>query len=67
MLVLWINGRIQDLGTLPGGTQSVAEAVNASGQVVGGSQQLQDAGQPLFVWSRARGMLDLGVLPKGFL
>jgi len=34
--VLWENGKITDLGTLPeGGYESVANAVNSSGQVVG--------------------------------
>jgi probable HAF family extracellular repeat protein len=34
---LWQNGRITDLGALPGGYESVANAVNSRGQVVGGS------------------------------
>jgi len=33
--VLWKNGEIKDLGTLEGGNESVASAVNSLGQVVG--------------------------------
>jgi probable HAF family extracellular repeat protein len=33
--VVWRNGAITDLGTLPGGTESSALAVNSLGQVVG--------------------------------
>ena len=35
--VLWQHGEINDLGTLRGGNQSEANAVNSSGQVVGAS------------------------------
>jgi probable HAF family extracellular repeat protein len=35
--VLWQDGKIKDLGTLEGGYQSEANAVNSSGQVVGAS------------------------------
>src|SRR5580693_6335026 len=60
--VLWINGKVQDMGTLTGGTQSWANAINASGQVVGGSNSAKT--QPnAFIWSKVKGMLDLGVLP----
>ena len=63
--VLWTNGKVQDLSTLSGGTQSWGNAINASGQVVGGSNS--SATQPnAFLWSRSKGMIDLGVLPKGF-
>jgi probable HAF family extracellular repeat protein len=33
--VLWAGGKIINLGTLPGGTESLAGAVNSRGQVVG--------------------------------
>ena len=63
--VLWINGKIQDLGTLSGGDISWASAINDVGQVVGGSNS--SLTQPnAFIWTKSRGMLDLGVLPKGF-
>src|SRR5206468_274992 len=50
-----------DLGTLPGGRDSRALAVNDSGQVVGWSNQ--PSGQSLaFSWTPAGGMIDLGTL-----
>jgi probable HAF family extracellular repeat protein len=36
--VVWRNGTVTDLGTLPGETQSVAYAINNRGQVAGTSQ-----------------------------
>src|ERR671930_236835 len=50
-----------DLGTL-GGTQSVAIAVNASGQVVGQSATAGEAESHAFSWTQAGGMVDLGTL-----
>ena len=35
--VTWQNGKIQDLGTLPGGNHSIALGVNSKGDIVGGS------------------------------
>ena len=35
--ILWEDGQIIDLGTLPGGTRSSAQAINDRGQIVGGS------------------------------
>ena len=52
--------RAQDLGTL-GGTQSIAFAVNDSGQVVGASMTA-DNQQHAFSWTRSGGMIDLGTL-----
>jgi probable HAF family extracellular repeat protein len=61
---LWTpaNGMV-DLGTL-GGRQGRAVAVNASGQVVGGSDtDLSFSGQQhAFLWTQADGMFDLGTL-----
>jgi probable HAF family extracellular repeat protein len=48
---------ITDLGTLPGQSYSYGRAINASGQVVGGS------GNRAFIWDAATGMQDLGVEP----
>lgn len=52
--------RIVDLGTLGGGSASQATAINASGQVVGWSQDAAGRFTPV-LWSRGR-MTDLGHL-----
>ena len=60
---IYANGTVKDLGTLPGGTSSSAEGINASGQVVGSS----DRGDGLvhaFLYSNGI-MTDLGALPGG--
>ena len=49
-----------DLGTL-GGVFSSASAINANGQVVGGSQTA-DGTYHAFSWTAAGGMVDLGTL-----
>jgi probable HAF family extracellular repeat protein len=59
--VLWINGKVRDLGTLPGGTSSVGSAINDAGQIAGGS----DSGSTdthAILWSKTTGMRDLGTL-----
>jgi probable HAF family extracellular repeat protein len=71
--VLWKHGKITDLGTLEGGYESIAAAVNSRGQVVG----LADNGVPddysivglptqtrAFRWQRGT-MQDMGTLPGG--
>jgi probable HAF family extracellular repeat protein len=70
--VLWTRGgggtRVNDLGTLPGGFQAFATALNNVGQVVGASntQQSFEALDHAFVWSAATGMQDLNLLiPAG--
>jgi len=60
LAVLWIEGRIQDLGTLPGSDISEAMAMNDRGDVVGFS--VPNA----FLWTRKDGMQDLGTLPGGY-
>lgn len=56
------TGSMRDLGVLPGFTQSVALGVNASGQVVGSSNNSSGA----FPWDSVHGMLDLNALvPAG--
>src|SRR2546425_8094648 len=52
---------VRDLGTL-GGTSASAQAVNASGQVVGYSDVPGDASVHAFSWTQAAGMTDLGTL-----
>jgi probable HAF family extracellular repeat protein len=71
--VLWKHGKITDLGTLEGGYESVASAVNARGQVVGlATNTIPDAYSIVGVSTQARAFLwqngamqDLGTLPGG--
>ena len=72
--VLWKDGKIRDLGTLPeGGHESFANAVNSRGQVIGAA--LNDISDPdsmaglgyetrAFLWENGA-MRDLGTLPGG--
>jgi probable HAF family extracellular repeat protein len=71
---LWSNGKIHDLGNLPGGSTSGAAAVNILGQVVGESDNAQTDPNPFlcftpnecraFVWQNGT-MRDLGALRGG--
>jgi probable HAF family extracellular repeat protein len=63
---LWdaVNG-MQDLGTLPGGTESFATGINNSGQVVGRSGIAGRFPAHAFLWDATHGMQDLGTLPGG--
>src|SRR5262249_7267216 len=57
-------GPLQDLGTLPGGANSAAAGINASGQIVGNA----DSGATpfhAFIWVSPGPMQDLGTLPGG--
>jgi len=76
--VLWQNGVIADLGTLPeGGYESAANAVNSHGQVVGyATNTIPDSNSltffinylppstqvRAFLWDEKNGMQDLGTL-----
>jgi len=71
--VLWKHGKITDLGTLEGGYESLAAAVNSRGQVVGfADNAVPDdysiVGLPTqtraFLWQRGT-MQDVGALPGG--
>ena len=71
--VLWKHGKITDLGTLEGGYESLAAAVNSRGQVVGfADNAVPDdysiVGLPTqtraFLWQRGT-MQDVGTLPGG--
>lgn len=53
--VLWINGKVQDLGTLAGGTVSVASANNDARQVAGGSNSAGTDTHAI-LWSKGQGM-----------
>lgn len=58
--VLWTNNTIQDLGTLPHGSYSVARAINNLGQVTGDSDGVPFGADQAFLWSSSTGMRDLG-------
>ena len=71
---LWQNGAMQDLGTLPGGTDAVALLVNERGQIVGQSYTASSIPRPPtficfdfpltlhgFLWEDGK-MVDLGTL-----
>jgi probable HAF family extracellular repeat protein len=61
--LLTVTYGLTDLGTLPGGSMSSAQAINSSGQVVGGSSTAS-GNQHAFLYSNGT-MYDLGVLPGG--
>lgn len=60
----WENGKMWDIGTL-GGTSGLASFLNNSGQVTGNSNLAGDQTGHAFVWSKQRGIKDLGTLPGG--
>ena len=57
--------RIKDLGTLPSGSFSNANSLNAFGRVVGTADVVTSAGHRVhgFLWTKRGGMQDLGTLP----
>lgn len=62
--VLWINGKIMDLGTLTTLGQSWAAGINAAVQVTGGANPY-GSNPHAFLWTSATGIQDLGTLPGG--
>ena len=63
--VLWdTDGSPTDLGNL-GGAVIVANAVNNRGQVVGGASA-PDGTLHAFLWTKSKGMQDLGAFPGAF-
>lgn len=56
------NGKLLDLGTLPGGDFSTAFDVNTRGAVVGDSNTATN--MRAFLWDSSTGMQDLGALPE---
>jgi uncharacterized membrane protein len=73
--VRWVDGVVQDLGTLgegsgPYGVTSFAKDVSADGTVVVGTTDAPRSGSPLppqvaFRWTEAGGMMSLGDVPGG--
>jgi probable HAF family extracellular repeat protein len=59
--VAWINGKIHDLGTVAGDACSRSRAINARGQVVGGSSDCHNF-LHAFVWDGNAGMVDLNTV-----
>jgi probable HAF family extracellular repeat protein len=66
--VLWErDGSVTDLGTLPGGVgNNVATSINDRGEVVG-TAILSDGTVHAFLWTRQRGMQDLGLPANDFV
>lgn len=63
--VRWKDGQILDLGTVEGDACSHGRAINARGQIVGGSTDCHSA-LHAFVWEEGGPMLDLNTLvPPG--
>jgi len=58
--VVWIQGNIHDLGTLPGSDDAQAMALNNLDEVVGFSVP------QAFLWTAQKGMQSLGTLPGGY-
>ena len=59
---LWQNGKMTDLGTLPGKKTSMAGSINERGQFVGDSSStIEDIDSRCFLWQNGK-MSDLGTL-----
>lgn len=53
-----------NLGSLPGGTESFGVSINNAGQMVGDATNAAGQRHPMY-WDSAHGMQDLGTLPGG--
>jgi probable HAF family extracellular repeat protein len=62
--VSWSAGRIEDLGTLPGGDFSRAFQINDSGEVAGEANVTHNGKSHAVLWWKGR-IRDLGLLPGG--
>ena len=65
--LLWQNGVATDLGNLGGAGHTLfgnaASEINNQGQVVGNSNTTGDKASHAFLWTKQKGMQDLGTLP----
>jgi len=61
--VLWYHGTITDLGNLGGVLNTFPWAINSRGDVVGQSDLPGDTTNDAFLWTKAKGMQNLGTLP----
>lgn len=59
---VWHNGTVTDLGTLPGGDYSIAEAINRNGDIVGESGSYSEPGGIHAVLWHGGAVRDLGTL-----
>jgi probable HAF family extracellular repeat protein len=58
---LWQNGKLTDLGALPGSDSSTATAINARGQAVGYSRSGPSGWRHAFLWQNGK-MTELRIL-----
>ncbi|ESW38580.1 autotransporter subunit beta [Pseudomonas taiwanensis SJ9] len=62
----WVDGgSTESLGTLAGGTQSIALAASADGTYIVGASQSSVASVEAMIWSELSGMQGLGLLTDG--
>jgi len=60
--VVWQNGIPTDLGNWGGKSGAVASSINNRSEVVGGASLPDESGVHGFVWTRERGLKDVGTL-----
>jgi probable HAF family extracellular repeat protein len=64
--VVWApDGRIVDLGLLPGWAAAGASGINEAGEVVGWAAGIGSGVDRAFVWTESEGLLDLSTLLDG--
>lgn len=60
--VVWDHGKPINIGSLGGSQVNTAAAINDRGEVIGGSDLSGDTVIHSFLWTKAKGMQDLGTL-----